>query len=134
MKLPRKAEILFNRIRYDLIYRNHLYSHNFARVNDPSCQMQISQPNNNRHLFFNCPLIDQARDNLFNDLGLLPSSNNLFISLTNLEAKLQVLLNGHYNHFPRHENYKIIEKVGEFILDINTIILLLLVVQSFKQN
>jgi hypothetical protein len=31
-------------------------------------------------------------------------------------------LNGH-DHFPRHENHKIIEKVGKFILDINTILL-----------
>jgi hypothetical protein len=84
MKLPRKAEILFNRIRCDLIYRNHLYSHNLAHVNDPSCQCG-SRHQTTRYLFFNCPL-DQSRDNLFNDLGLLPSFNNLFLTLANLEA------------------------------------------------
>jgi hypothetical protein len=58
-----------------------------------------------------------------------------FLFLTNLEAKLQVLLNDH-DHLAIgiDENHKITEKVSEFILDINTILLLTFVFQSFKQN
>jgi hypothetical protein len=38
LKLPHKEEILLNRTRCDLLFRNHLYSHNFVQVRDPSCQ------------------------------------------------------------------------------------------------
>jgi hypothetical protein len=74
-----------------------------------------------KHLFFNSPLVDQFWDNLLTDLRLLPSLNSFYNMLTNLDDKLQVLLNGNDN-LPRVLNFGISERVSQFISEINTIL------------
>jgi hypothetical protein len=59
--LPRNLEIVLNKTRCDSIFRNHMYSHNFESVNDPSCAGGYKNQTT-KHLFFKCPLLNMGSE------------------------------------------------------------------------
>ena len=116
IKLNRKAEIIFNKSRCDLILNDHLFSHNFSRVTDPSC-LCGSRRQTLKHVFFDCPLTTVPRTKLLDDLGGLPAFFNEFNVLRRSEDRLKALLWGLEN-VNRINNSKAIECTSLFLCEI----------------
>ncbi len=110
LKLPRLNEILINRIRAGLLLNSSRYSHNFQDTPNPLCRCGSVQ--NERHLFFNCTLIDNHRNTLLRtltSLGLDESFNNLSI-----DCKIKFLVFGN-NLFNINLNNQIILATSNFL-------------------
>ena len=114
LNIPRKEELLLNRARCDLLYKNNLFIHNFTNISEPSC-ICGNRYQSTRHVVFNCPILNPLRHQLFADLGLLPNFSQFFSPLRNMDDRLQMLFWGSEN-FSREINFKILLLVSRFIL------------------
>ncbi len=113
LNLPRKEEVLLNRARCDLIYKSHLFAHNFTNICEPSCTCG-NRCQNTCHVLFHCPTLNALRHQLFTDLELLPNFTPFFSSLR-MDDRLQIFLFG-TESLSREINSKIFACVSRFIL------------------
>ncbi len=116
LDLSRQAEMALNKTRCDLVFKAHLYSHNFSNVSDPKCpcgdRLQSTQ-----HLLLHCPRLDILREELMRDLMMLPNFNwNSFQGL-NASGKVNTLLYGNES-YSLAVNVGILQLVANFILDV----------------
>lgn len=115
LDMPRPMEIILNKTRCDLLLKAHLYSHNFTNVRDPSCVCG-NTIQSTKHLFFNCPFIQELREDFINDLLVLPAFQTFYRSCNTIDDRLQALLYGHMN-LTYDINKTIIERTSLFLLD-----------------
>ena len=114
LDLNRTEEITFNRVKCDLIFKNHLFSHNFPGVLDPACPCG-ARFQSTKHLLFECPLFDRIRDEFFVKLGLLPGFDLEAFNYLNVSSKMGLLLYGDGFDFPIREKKIILKLSCEFI-------------------
>ena len=120
MNLPRNSEITLNRTRVDLIFKCHLFNHNFDSVSDPSCRCG-HRAQSTLHLLLQCPLFDIHRTIFLDDLGQLPSFNlNSFLT-KNMKLKVSILLHGD-DSLPLTTNVRIISLTSTFLGEIVNIL------------
>jgi uncharacterized membrane protein YbaN (DUF454 family) len=110
LKLTRADECNLNRTRCDLIFKEHFFTHNFIRVPDPSCGFRNQST---KHLFFQCPLLNDIRQELFHDLVLLPMFA-IFNLFHRMDEKLHALLFCHSAFTPETAK-QVVERVAGFI-------------------
>jgi hypothetical protein len=78
---------------------------------DSSC-ICVNRSQTTKHLFFQCPLVQNLRANHLQDLGQLPSFDDMFFTL-NFDQKLDTLFYGHQT-FPHHTNQKSVARTATF--------------------
>jgi hypothetical protein len=79
------VEVILNKTKCDIIFKSHLFSHNFSSVPNPACACGF-RLQTTKHLF-SCPLFTELRYKL----GLLPNFNILKCNNSSMNTKFQIL-------------------------------------------
>ena len=93
LDLNRELEIIFNRTKCDLIFKCHLFAHNFPGVTDSACPCGF-RSQTTQHLLLNCPLFDNERLECMRRIGLLPNFNLQAFNRLSDRLKVNCLLYG----------------------------------------
>lgn len=91
--LDRKNEVVLNKTRCDLIFRSHMYSHNFPFILDPLCKCGY-RSQTTRHVLLNCPLLNIQRTTLFNTINSHNQISRIFNRAVRQSDRCQLLLYG----------------------------------------
>lgn len=112
LALPRKNEIVINRIRVGLLLNSHRYYHNFNDTPSPACRCG-NRNQDAKHILLHCTLLNHHRVTLFRSLaslGVIEHFNNL--SAIN---KINFLLFG-VKEFEIDTNKSIINSTSKFLI------------------
>ena len=115
--LNREQEISINRVRCDLKFNSHLFSHNFTTVLNPCCKCG-HRSQTTSHVLLNCPLGNNLRIILHQQLfDISPIVLEEFNSTTNA-GKVNLLLYGH-ERFQKQINARVIYDTATFLIDMD---------------
>ncbi len=112
LNLTRTSEIYLNRARCDLLFKSHLYAHNFTSVTSPSCTCGYRNQTT-QHILLHCPILLIKRRSLFQHLNQVENFENVYNS-SNLSNKVTTLLNGNEN-LNKNANISVISLTAEYI-------------------